>query len=113
MRLAAGRIAKGDALHDETPGRGGPRGGDQVARALDADARIARIGRGKLRLVEDAGQVGQLVDHDFGPRLHHSALERAGIEHVNDGGVNARGFELARHLRRARRAGDVVSGLAQ
>ncbi len=113
MRLAAGRIAEGDALHDETPGRGGPRGGDQVARALDADARIARIGGGELRLVEDAGQIGQLVDHDLGPRLHHGAFERVGIEYIDDDGMHARGFEFASGCHRARHAGDVMAGLAQ
>ena len=81
-----------------------------MARAFGADARVARIGRGELHLVEDAGQVGQLVDDDLGPRLHHGALERVGIEHVNDHGVNACGFELARRLRRARHAGDVMAG---
>ena len=93
---------------------GGERRGDQIARAFGADAGVARIRRGKLRLVvENARQVGELVHDDVGPRRHDGALERIRIEHVDDRRPDAGGFKLARDVGRARHAGDVVAGLQQ
>src|SRR5262249_30688782 len=43
MRLAACRIAEGDALPDETPRPGGLRRRNEMARAFDANARVLRI----------------------------------------------------------------------
>ena len=68
MRLAARRIRKRDALHDERARAGGLRGGDQVAGALDADTGIGRIGGRDLRLVEFTRQIGELMDDDLGTR---------------------------------------------
>ena len=48
------------------------------------------------------------ADHNLGPCLRHGAREHVGIERVDDDGVNARGFQLASGLRRARRAGDFM-----
>ena len=75
------------------------RRGDKVMRAFDADAGIAQRGGRHLRLVEFARQVRQLVDDDVRPRLHHRALKRRGVEHVDDLGAHASRFEVARALR--------------
>ena len=71
MRLAAGRIGKRDALHDEAARRRGRRRRNQVAGAFGADARIERIGGSNLRLVEFARQIGELMDDDLGLRAAH------------------------------------------
>lgn len=110
MGLATGRIAEGDALHDEPSRRGSLRGGDEVARAFDADTRIAWIGRTKLGLVvEGARQICQLVDDDVRLGVHHGALKRAGVEHVDGDGENTVRFERACSFPVTRHAGDAVA----
>jgi len=90
------------------------RRGDQIARAFCADAGVARIRRGELRLVvQNARQVGELVHDDVGPRRHDGVLERLRIEHIHDRRLDASAFKLARDLGRARHAGDIVAGLKQ
>ena len=114
MRLFARRISERHALDDEAPRRGGKRCGDQIARAFGADAGIARIRRGELRLVvQHARQVGELMHDDVGPRRHDGALERFRIEHVDDRRLDAGRLKLARDVGRARHAGDVVAGFKQ
>ena len=90
------------------------RSGDQVARALGADTRVARISRGKLRFVtENAGQVGQLMHDDVGPGIDHGTLERARIENIDDHRPDARGLKLTRDVGRTRHADNVMTGLTQ
>jgi len=97
MGRAAGCITEGDALHDEPSRRGSLRGRNQVARALDANARIAWIGRGELRLVvEGARQICQLVDDDVRLNIHHGALKRAGVEHIDGDRDNTASASSAR-----------------
>ena len=110
MRLAAGRIGERNALHDEASGAGRPRRRDQIARAFDADARVARIRCGQRLLVEALRQVGQLVNNDLRLRVNGGTLERGGFVHVNDCGTHARSFQFARRIGRARRAGHIVPG---
>ena len=62
--LARGRIGERDALGDDPAGAGGDRRGDQVARALRADAVVARLPAPPSCAGRFRRQVGQLVHDD-------------------------------------------------
>ena len=94
MRLAARRIGKRDALHDEAANGGGKRRRNHVAGALGADARIPRIGGGQLRLVEFARQVGELMDDDLGTRAADRVGHRLRVVDVKNSGRCARTLDL-------------------
>jgi hypothetical protein len=108
------RLSGRHALDDEAPRRRRQCRGDQVARALGADAGVARVSGGELCLVaQNARQVGELVHDHVGSHRHDGAFERFRIEHVDDHRLDAGGFKLARNVGRARHAGDVMARLAQ
>jgi hypothetical protein len=79
---------------------------------LNADTSIARVSRRKLRLVaQNARQIGELVDDDFGSHLGHRPLDGIGVEHIRNHGANAGSLKFVRHAQRARRAGHIVIGV--
>src|SRR6516225_2940671 len=113
MRLAAARVGKGDALHEETTRRGGLRRGNEIARAFDANAGILRISRNDERRIELARQIGELMDDDSGLCGADRRHQRRRVENVEHGGHHPCPRKLARGRGRARRAGDLVPGAKQ
>jgi len=111
MRLAASRVGKGDALHDEAARRGGLRRGNEIARAFGADAGIVRIGGGDARLVELARQIGELNGWTTAGFAAPTAIISAGASKTSStaGTTPARASSLA-VAGRARHAGDLVPG---
>jgi hypothetical protein len=110
MRLAAGRIGEGDALHDEAARRRGLRRRNQIARSLGADAGIVRIGRGNSRFVEFTRQVGELMDDDLGRAARIASVTALASKTSSTAG-SPRPARARRRFGRARSAGDLVAGL--
>src|SRR6266508_421949 len=110
MRPAASPIAKRDALYDEAPRPARLRRGNEVARAFGADAGILCIGRGDARVIEFAGQGGELMDHDLRLGGTHRRADRWRVEDVDHRGSDPGPLEFFRLLGRARGAGDLVPG---
>jgi hypothetical protein len=71
MRLGTLRISEGDALRDHPSGACRLRRGDQIGRALLAQARIAGKHVAEARRIEHLRQIGQLMDDDFGARTNN------------------------------------------
>jgi hypothetical protein len=107
-RFASRCVGKCNALNDEAPCPCGVRRGDHIARALDADPRIARIGRRDLFGVEASRQVGELVNDDLGLRVDRGTRKRGRIINVDMRGSNARGLQIPSSLRGPRNTGDLV-----
>ena len=110
LRAGARRRPAGVGLHQQPPGAGGPRAGEQVLGALDAQA----VGVGERAVevaqVREPGERGELVDDGVGPRGGHRGDDRVAVEAVRDDGLGA-GRAQGRGLGRgAGHAGHLVAG---
>ena len=80
--VAGRRVGERDALRHDAPRARRDRRGDQVARALGADAVVARELLLHLARVDRRGQVGQLVHDDLGLRRARPRPAALGVEDV-------------------------------
>ena len=103
------RVNECDALRDHALRTGRFRRGDEVLRALDADARIGgesgveRVGIGAI------GQIGQLMDHDIRPRIARDLHKRFGVEHIDHRRDCARARQFGALGRRACRTDHLMA----
>ena len=104
---------KGDALRDHALDVGGARGGNQVARALDAQPRIARKAFLVLRRAGRESEIGELMND----RLRRRRLDRArkglGVEHVDHHRLGAERAQRVGLFGRARGADHRMAGGTQ
>ena len=108
-----GRIDEGDALRDQPAHAGRLRRGHQIARTLDAQARVALEPLVESRCAGCAGQIGELMDDDLRRGGEHGARKRRGVEHVDHHRLGAESAQRFGLVGGARGADDGVPGRAQ
>ena len=113
MRLRAVGISEGNALRDQAARARCLRCGNQIGRAFDTQAGIARERIAKAGRIKDLRQIGQLMDDRFRVGCDHSIAQGPGIEDVNHDRFDAVRFELSDFAGRARRSGHLVPGSKQ
>jgi len=70
MRFRPLGIGEGNALGDQPARTRGNSGGDKMGGTFDAQASVARQHLFAPRRIEEAREVGQLMEEDFGPRTN-------------------------------------------